>query len=179
MRGGSQSAFCQSRRPSFERQQNAAHANDGKFQSTADLRLSIFDFRFGKCPPLWRLTNVLFKVRNGAVTRRDVKNGATSGDVYENTGDDDKMSIEKHGHFTKIHQLCGNRQQSVGLLGEKCTRFTIIRGESCLTLPCGFIRSYAEAGANFASICLAATMLRSSPSSLAEKPNAKPRSWVK
>ena len=31
---------------------------------------------------LWRLTNVLFKVRNGALTQKDVKNEGTSGDVY-------------------------------------------------------------------------------------------------
>jgi hypothetical protein len=65
MRGGSQRVFCQSWHPSFEGQPNAGHANDGRFQSAADLRLSIFDFRFGKCPALWRLTNVLFKIRNG------------------------------------------------------------------------------------------------------------------
>ena len=41
---------------------------------------------------LWRLTNVLFKVRNGALTQRDVKNEGTSGDVYENKGEDDIMS---------------------------------------------------------------------------------------
>jgi hypothetical protein len=32
---------------------------------------------------------------------RDVKNEGTSGDVYENTGRDDKMSCEKHRYFTK------------------------------------------------------------------------------
>jgi hypothetical protein len=41
---------------------------------------------------LWRLTNVLFKVRNGALTQRDVINEGTSGDVYENKGEDDIMS---------------------------------------------------------------------------------------
>ncbi len=41
---------------------------------------------------LWRLTNVLFKVRNGALTHRDVKNEGRPGDVYENKGEDDKMS---------------------------------------------------------------------------------------
>ena len=40
---------------------------------------------------LWRLTNVLFKVRNGALTRKDVKNEGTSGDVYENKGVHDTM----------------------------------------------------------------------------------------
>jgi hypothetical protein len=41
---------------------------------------------------LGRLTNVLFKVRNGAPTQRDVKNEGTSGDVYENKGARDKMA---------------------------------------------------------------------------------------
>ena len=41
---------------------------------------------------LWRLTNMLFKVRNGALTLRDVKNEDRPGYVHENTGDDDKMS---------------------------------------------------------------------------------------
>ena len=45
---------------------------------------------------LWRLTNMLLRVRNGAVTLRDVKNETTSGDVYENKGDGDKMSGEIH-----------------------------------------------------------------------------------
>jgi len=40
---------------------------------------------------LRRLTNVLFKIRNGALAQRDVKNEGTSGDVYENKGVDDKM----------------------------------------------------------------------------------------
>jgi hypothetical protein len=44
---------------------------------------------------LWRLTNMLFRVRNGGLTLRDVKNEATTGDVHENTGDGDKMSSEK------------------------------------------------------------------------------------
>jgi len=33
---------------------------------------------------LWLGTNVLFKVRNGALIHKDVKNEGTSGDVYEN-----------------------------------------------------------------------------------------------
>ncbi|MGD1105350.1 MAG: hypothetical protein ABSA59_25165 [Terriglobia bacterium] len=62
---------------------------------------------------LWRLTMVRIKVRTpqssianrqstidnhqGAVTLRDVKNEDRPGYVYENTGDGDKMSSEKHG----------------------------------------------------------------------------------
>jgi hypothetical protein len=41
---------------------------------------------------LWRLTNVLFRVRNGALAPRDVKNEGTSGDVYENKGTSDTMT---------------------------------------------------------------------------------------
>ena len=50
---------------------------------------------------LWRLTNMLFRVRNGGLTLRDVRNEATSGDVHENTGDDDKMSTAKDGILQK------------------------------------------------------------------------------
>jgi hypothetical protein len=35
---------------------------------------------------LWRLTNVLFKVRNGALINKDVKNEGRPGDMYENKG---------------------------------------------------------------------------------------------
>ena len=41
---------------------------------------------------LWRLTNVLFKVRNGALTRRDVKNEDRPDYVYENKGMNDTMT---------------------------------------------------------------------------------------
>ena len=46
---------------------------------------------------LWRLTNMLFKVRSGALTLRDGKNEDRPGYVHENTGDSDKMASEKHG----------------------------------------------------------------------------------
>src|SRR5208282_3114217 len=36
---------------------------------------------------LWRLTNMLFRVRNGALSLRDVRNEGTTGDVYENKDD--------------------------------------------------------------------------------------------
>jgi hypothetical protein len=41
---------------------------------------------------LWRLTHTLIKVRNGALTHRDVKNEGTSGDMYENKGAHDTMT---------------------------------------------------------------------------------------
>ncbi len=41
---------------------------------------------------LWRLTNVLFKVRNGALTHKDVKNEDRPDYVYENKGVSDTMT---------------------------------------------------------------------------------------
>jgi hypothetical protein len=41
---------------------------------------------------LWRLTNMLFRVRTGGLSLRDVKNEDRPGYVHENTGDDDKMT---------------------------------------------------------------------------------------
>jgi hypothetical protein len=46
---------------------------------------------------LWRLTNVLFKVRNGALTHKDVKNEDRPGDVYENKVASDKMDDNRDG----------------------------------------------------------------------------------
>jgi hypothetical protein len=48
---------------------------------------------------LWRLTNMLFRVRTGGLSLRDVKNEDRPGYVHENTGDDDKLSIEKHAIY--------------------------------------------------------------------------------
>ena len=85
------------------------------------LRL-IYDWRLaiGEVPlPLWQLKKMLFKVRNGALSQRDVKNGDRSGYMYENTGNDDKMSGYKTGFYTKMHPLREDRQQLVGLIGPK------------------------------------------------------------
>jgi len=43
------------------------------------------------------LTHLLFRVRNGALAPRDVKNEDRPDYVYENTGEDDKMAGEKDG----------------------------------------------------------------------------------
>ena len=48
--------------------------------------------------------------RNGALTQKDVKNEGTSGDVYENKGQDDKMSGNLHGFYTEMRQLRDDRQ---------------------------------------------------------------------
>ena len=66
----------------YERAAEVAHRN-------APLMWRIEDSSLGQ---LWRHTNVLFKVRNGALTQRDVKNEGTSGDVYENKGAHDIMA---------------------------------------------------------------------------------------
>jgi hypothetical protein len=87
--------------------------------------LSIADFRFEERPPLWRLTNVLFKVRNGALPHRDVKNEDRSGYVYENTENNDKMSGEETRFYTKMHHLREDQQESVGFLGRECISYTV------------------------------------------------------
>ena len=61
---------------------------------------------------------------------RDVKNEDRPGYVHENKGDGDKMSSEKHGFYTKMHQSRDNRQQSLGLLGRECTDYAIKSGRS-------------------------------------------------
>jgi hypothetical protein len=45
----------------------------------------------------WRFANVLFKIRNGALTPRDVRNEDRPVYVHENKGKSDKMSSEIHG----------------------------------------------------------------------------------
>jgi hypothetical protein len=42
--------------------------------------------------PLWRLTHTLIKVRNGALTHKDVKNEDRPDYVYENKGVNDTMT---------------------------------------------------------------------------------------
>ena len=72
----------------------------------------------------WALSTAL----NGALTLRDVKNEDRPGYVYENTGDDDKMAGAKTGFYMKMHPFHHIRQQSVGLLGRKCTDYAKNRG---------------------------------------------------
>jgi hypothetical protein len=56
-------------------------------------------------------------LRNWALTVRDVRNEATSGDMYENKGEWTKCLAKKTPSCTKIRQLSENRQQSSGLFG--------------------------------------------------------------
>ena len=49
---------------------------------------------------MWGLTYALIKVRNGALTHKDVKNEGTSGDVYENKGEGDKMDDNRSGFLS-------------------------------------------------------------------------------
>ena len=53
--------------------------------------------------PRWlrRFNNMLFRGSKRGLTLRDVKNEGRSGYVHENTGDDDKMSCEKHSFLQK------------------------------------------------------------------------------
>jgi hypothetical protein len=54
---------------------------------------------------LWRLTHTLIKVRNGALTRRDVKNGDRSDYVYENKGMHDTMPDNHRGFLAHNGQI--------------------------------------------------------------------------
>ncbi len=76
MRGGSQSAFCQSRRLASRGNKMLQRMKDSSRRRIYDCRLSIVDLR--SAPPIVAFTNMLFKVRNGAATPRDVKNEVTN-----------------------------------------------------------------------------------------------------
>ena len=54
---------------------------------------------------LWRLTNVLFKVGNGALTQRDVKNEDRPDYVYENKGVSDTMTDNGLGFLADHSQI--------------------------------------------------------------------------
>jgi hypothetical protein len=72
---------------------------------------------------------VFFKVQNGALTQRDVKNEDRTDYVYENTWNNDKMSGQKTGFYTKMHQLREVQRESVGLTGRKCKGYSIKRDD--------------------------------------------------
>ena len=63
-------------------------------------------------PQLGCLGRIPFRVRDGALTRKNVKNEDRTGYVYENTGGSDKMSIELPASYTKLHRFLQIRQQS-------------------------------------------------------------------
>jgi hypothetical protein len=65
---------------------------------------------------LWRLTCAPIKVRNGALTPRDVKNEGTSGDVYENKGTYDTMPDNTSG-------LRSDKYKSCAIIGAKSECF--------------------------------------------------------
>jgi hypothetical protein len=54
---------------------------------------------------LLRLTNVLFKVRNGALTQRDVKNEDRPDYVYENKGVSDTMAENQYDFLAENAQV--------------------------------------------------------------------------
>ena len=61
------------------------------------------------------------------MTQRDVKNEDRPGYVYENTLNDDKMSGQRTGFYTKMHQLREDQREPVGLIGRKCKGYSIKR----------------------------------------------------
>ena len=70
---------------------------------------------------LWVLTHGLIKVRDGVLTQRDVKNEGTSGDMYENKGEHDKTSGEKHGF---LHLNAANEPKLTGIGADLQPRIT-------------------------------------------------------
>jgi hypothetical protein len=48
---------------------------------------------------------VLFKIRNGTLNQRDVKNEGTSGDMYENKGANDTMSVNRDDFLAENSQI--------------------------------------------------------------------------
>ncbi len=68
---------------------------------------------------LWWLTRELFKVRRGALIRRDVKNEGRSGDVYENTREMTICQAIFRPFLQKIPEFCDNPRQSIGIVGGK------------------------------------------------------------
>jgi hypothetical protein len=50
--------------------------------------------------PLWQLTHTLIKVRNGALTHKDVKNEDRPDYVHENKGEGDKMDDNRVGYLS-------------------------------------------------------------------------------
>jgi hypothetical protein len=53
---------------------------------------------------LWRLTNVLIKIRNGALIQKDVKNAGRSGYVLENKGERE-MEKDRSGYVDERKQV--------------------------------------------------------------------------
>jgi hypothetical protein len=100
---------------------------DFRLRLTYDCRFTIVDLR--TAPPLWRPTNTLTKARSGALSHKNIKNEDRSGYMHENTGLLTKCHAINAAFYTKMHQLHDNRQQSVGLLGRKCTGHVKNRGE--------------------------------------------------
>jgi hypothetical protein len=99
-----------------------------------------------------------FVLGNHAGTLRDVKNEDRSGYVHENTGDDDKMSSEKHGFYTKMQALRGHRQQSVGLLGRRRTDYGMDRGEMALIFRADHPFRAANTADSRANVCASESM---------------------
>ncbi|MGA3166167.1 MAG: hypothetical protein ABSF14_08600 [Terriglobia bacterium] len=67
----------------------------------------------------WRLTNKLSKVRNGALTHRDVKNEGTSGDVYENKGYVTICHAIVQTYWPTMYGLRGNSGRNQGVFAGK------------------------------------------------------------
>jgi hypothetical protein len=89
-----------------------------------DCQFSMFDLRDA---PHWAVHQHAGQGRKRGTDLRDVKNEGTSGDVYENKGDGDKMSVAKQDFYVNMHELRDVRHPFGGLTGRKCLAYAIIR----------------------------------------------------
>ena len=74
-----------------------------KYRSGSEGRKSGAHAKYGRfpCAPIGAAYQPAFQGPKWALILRDVKNEGRTGYMHENTGDDDKMSSEKHGFYTK------------------------------------------------------------------------------
>jgi len=67
---------------------------------------------------LWRLTNVLFRVRNGALIHKDVKNEDRTDYVYEKKWRMTQCPRINTIFWPRMHRFRDNGRQSMGFLAE-------------------------------------------------------------
>jgi hypothetical protein len=68
---------------------------------------------------LWRLTNTLIKIRNGALTHKDVKNEDRPDYVHENKGEGDKMDDNRDGLLSENARVPRQSGRNQGVVGRK------------------------------------------------------------
>ncbi len=68
--------------------------------STDENAMFLQRMKYSRLRQLWRLTHTLIKVRNRALTHKDVKNEDRPDYVHENKGEGDKMDDNLVGYLS-------------------------------------------------------------------------------